>query len=70
MMQEWHSTDYNKKSFTSADWPERRFTKKFEALLKEQSSLEYADAKLDFACMHLAGSEHLLSLCVYYDLCG
>ena len=24
----------------------------------------------DFACMHLAGLQHMLSLCVYYDLCG
>ena len=36
----------------------------------KQPNLGYADVKLDFACMHPAGSACRVSLCVYYDLCG
>ena len=35
----------------------------------KQPNLGYDDVKLDFACMHPAGSPRRLSLCVYYDLC-
>ena len=35
----------------------------------KQPNLGYADVKLDFACMHPAGSACRVSLCVYYDLC-
>ena len=36
----------------------------------KQPNLGYADVKLDFACMHPAGSACRVSLCDYYDLCG
>ena len=36
----------------------------------KQPNLGYADVKLDFACMHPAGSACRVSLCVYYDLCA
>ena len=36
----------------------------------KQPNLGYADVKLNFACMHPAGSACRVSLCVYYDLCG
>ena len=36
----------------------------------KQPNLGYSDVKLDFACMHPAGSARRVSLCDYYDLCG
>ena len=42
----------------------------FEALLKKQPNLGYADVKLVFQRLHCAGSARRLSLCEYYDLCG
>ena len=36
-------------------------------LRPKKANLGYADFKLDFACMHMAGCAHLLSLCVGYD---
>ena len=53
------------KGLTSADQAQRLYAKNVEDLIKKQTNLGYADVKFNFACMHLAGWECTLSLCVY-----